>query len=88
MFYQIGDDGRVIPSGNAVIIVSDSASITLTELESTLIGAKYGNILSGSDTEIDTPVGTVYVLGVSEGTPKLFIYTGSTIPAGKAYYAE
>ncbi len=88
VFYQIGDDGRVIPCGNAVIIVSDSASITLTELESTLVGAKYGNILSGSDTEIDTPLGTVYVLGVSEGTPKLFIYTGSTIPAGKAFYAE
>ena len=88
VFYQIGEDGRVIPMSNAVIIISDVSSITLTELESTTVAAKYGNILSGSDTEIETPLGTVYVLGVSAGTPKLFVYTGSTIPAGKAYYAE
>ena len=88
VFYQIGDDGRVIPAGNAVVIVSDSASNVLTQLDNASVYPKAGNILRGSDTDIDKPAGTVYVLGVTDSAPGLYIFTGSTIPAGKAYYVS
>ncbi|MBR6001515.1 MAG: hypothetical protein IK045_01495 [Bacteroidales bacterium] len=88
LFHQVGVDGNVIPRGTAVIVVGDAASITLTKLASTEVTAYAGNILQGSDTSIAKPSGTVYVLGVA-GEPAalgFFSFSGSTIPAGKAYY--
>ena len=86
IFYRIGEDSNVIPQGTAVIIVADSSYIELIELESTSVTAREGNILAGSDTDIDTPAGTVYVLGVTGETPGFYVFSGATIPAGKAYY--
>ena len=88
VFHQIGDDGSVIPHGTAVIVVADAANITLTKLDSTDITAYAGSILQGSDAAFAKPAGTVYVLGVA-GEPAalgFYSFTGSTIPAGKAYY--
>ena len=88
IFHQIGDDGSVIPHGTAVIVVADAANITLTKLDSTDITAYAGSILQGSDAAFAKPAGTVYVLGVA-GEPAalgFYSFTGSTIPAGKAYY--
>ena len=87
VFHLIGDDGRVIPHGTAAIIVADSASVNLTAT-ATEVTAYAGNILRGSDTALAKPAGTVYVLGVA-GEPAalgFFSFSGSTIPAGKAYY--
>ena len=86
VFYQIGDNGRVIPHGTAAIIVSNVSGVSLTVLTSTTVTARAGNILLGTDTAIAKPAGTVYVLNISEGTLGLYKFTGSTIPAHKAYY--
>ena len=68
------------------IIVADAAEVTLTKLDSTEVTAHAGNILVGSDAEIAQPAGNVYVLGIVESTLGFYKYTGSAIPAGKAYY--
>ena len=86
VFYQIGDDGRVIPHGTAAIIVSNVAGVSLSVLTSTSVMAHAGNILLGTETAIAKPAGTVYVLNISGGTLGFYKFTGSTIPAHKAYY--
>ena len=86
VFHLIGYDGSVIPHDTAVIIVSDSGTVSLFGLASTTVAAYEGNILQGSDVDIATPSGTVYVLGKSGDTLGFYKFTGSTIPAGKAYY--
>lgn len=87
VFYRIGTDSNVIPKNTAVIIVADTEGpITLTKLSSTDVTAKADNILQGSDTDIAKPAGTVYVLGVVNSTLGFYPFSGSTIPAGKAYY--
>lgn len=89
VFYRIGEAGDIIPKGTAVIVVADAASVSLTKLDADPgVTPHAGNILQGSDTEIATPAGTVYVLGAA-GEPAvlgLYKYTGATIPARKAYY--
>ena len=87
VFHQIGDDGRVIPHGTAVVIVSSESSANLRILDSTDVTPYGGNILRGSDTAIDT-AGTVYVLGIVGESLGFYQFTGSTIPAGKAYYLK
>ena len=86
VFYRIGTDSNVIPKNTAVIIVADSASVTLTKLDSTDVSAKANNLLTGSDTDYTVPSGTAYVLGVVGGTLGFYPITGNTVPAGKAYY--
>ena len=96
VFYRIGANSNVIPAGTAVIIVADAADdITLTKLNSTTVTAKAGNILKGSDADVTVSEGKVngktpYVLGVAgePATLGFFPFTGSTIPAGKAYYLD
>ena len=94
VFHQIGEDGRVIPHGTAVIIAADIASITLTLLASTDVTAYDGNILQGSDTAVTVTEGKVdgktpYVLGIdSSSTLGFYKFSGATIPAGKAYYLK
>jgi ubiquitin len=85
---MIGTDGSVIPAGTAAIIVADASSVELTALASTEVTAHAGNILQGWNSAVDKPAGTVYVLSVSEETLGFYSYTGSTIPAGKAYYLK
>ena len=89
VFYRIGENSNVIPAGTAVVIVANAASVSLTKLDSEPgVTPHAGNILQGADTDIATPTGTVYVLG-AVGEPAVlgfYKYTGTTIPAGKAYY--
>lgn len=87
VFHRIGDDSNVIPHGTAVVIVADAASITLSALSSTDVTANPGNILRGTNTAIDKPAGNVYVLGANTSGEMIFKkFSGSSIPAGKAYY--
>ena len=94
--YLLGEDGTVIPEDTAVIIISDYSNITLTKSgSSTTItingsGGDHTNILNGSDTSISVAglSGTPYVLGVVGGVLGFYTYTGTNIPAGKAYYEE
>lgn len=86
VLHQIGDNGRVIPHGTAVIVMADSASVTLTRLASTTVTASPGNILLGTDTDIAKPSGVVQVLNVVDGVPCLYRFSGSTVPAHRAYY--
>lgn len=93
VFYRIGSNSDVIPADTAVIIVADSAGlsdgkVTLTKLASTTVEAKASNLLQGSDTDVTVQSGTPYVLGVVNSTLGFYPFTGSTIPAGKAYYIE
>ena len=84
--YLLGEDGSIIPSGTAVIIMADKASIALTECTSSL--SDPSNILEGANSSFTIPDGKVaFVLGIA-GSPAsigFFKYSGSSIPAGKAY---
>lgn len=86
LLHLIGTDGRVIPADTVAIIVADAPSVHLSELATTDVTAHPGNILLAHNGGIDKPAGTVYVLNVSLETPGFYTFTGSTIPAGKAYY--
>ena len=92
VFYRIGEDSNLVPHGTAVIIVADASALTggkltLTTVDASGITARPGNILKGSDTDIAKPDGNVYVLGVNgSGVMDFVKFTGSIIPAGKAYY--
>ena len=80
--------GNIIPAGTAVIIVADSPTVTLTQLDPTDVTARAGNLLSGSDSDYTIQSGTAYVLGVAGGVLGFYPLTGNTVPAGKAYYVE
>ena len=86
VFHQIGDDGCTIPRGTAVVIVASQPDVMLRILNSTTVTPREGNILKGTDVDIDKPEGTVYVLGKVEDVLDFYTFTGSTIPAGKAYF--
>ena len=90
VFHLVGEDGSVIPSATAVIIVADAASVTLSTLASTEVTAYAGNILQGSDSVVAVSglSGTPYVLNISGGTLGFYKFTGASIPAGKAYYLK
>ena len=94
--YRLGDNGRVIPAGVAVVIISDKESITLTldGGSSTIIDHSGGNQLEGSDSDVQVSGGKVnsqtpYVLSVVDGAvgfrPVADNYN-DVIPAHKAYY--
>ena len=83
----------MIPHGTAAIIVSESASIPLTQLVSTNVTAHAGSVLRGSDVNVEVTAGKVngmtpYVLGISGTTLGFYKFNGSTIPAGKAFYLK
>ena len=93
--YRLGTDGRTIPAGVAVVIISDKAEITLTRTadtsDITINGG--GNILQGSDNEvlISSLSGTPYVLGVVNGVLGFHEYVPTNsqkVPAHKAYYVQ
>lgn len=81
--YRIGD-GSIVPAGCAVVVMSDSASLTLTAI-SAAVPSVTGNILRGT-TNAANKLG-VYVMSQVNGTFGFFEYTGE-IPANKAYYVE
>ena len=91
-FYRIGKDSNVIPKRTAVVIIADNASndptmdISLTRLDSTDVTVESGkNDLLGSDSAVDNSSHNKYVLGIDNGTLGFYKYSGSSIPAGKAY---
>ena len=102
--YRLGDNGRVIPVGVAVVIIADRATINLTPNTdgSTIIDHSGGNFLHGGpvtpDGEHKVPVpgsdpevkGFPYVLSVdSNGVIGFRQFTGTdAIPAHKAYYIK
>ena len=100
VFHRIGEDSDIIPANTAVIIVADASAvtaemITLTKLDSASgITARTGNILQGSDAPVEVTDGqidgkTVYVLGKdANGTLGFYPFSGTSIPAGKAYYVK
>ena len=93
--YRLGDDGHTIPAGTAVVIISDRADIALTRTNDVSPVDIHGgtNALLGSDTPVALTGGRlggkeVYVMGVDNDHLGFYTYTGSAIPAGKAYYKE
>ena len=88
--YRLGTDGRTIPAGVAVVIISDKQDITLTldTGSATVADHSGGNILRGgpatvTDGKVDGK--TPYVLGVANGVAGFYKYTGTSIPYSKAY---
>ena len=87
-FYLVGD-GSIVPANCAVIIFADKSVVTLTATNET--AAPVGtNILQGVGvaTAVSTLVtGTqkVYVISGNNNSIGLYEYTGTTIPAYKAY---
>ena len=91
--YRLGTDGRTIPAGVAVVIISNKQDITLTldTGSATVADHSGGNILRGgpatlTDGKVDGK--TPYVLGVVEDVLGFYRYDGSSIPAQKAYLVE
>lgn len=85
--YLLGD-GNVIPANTAVIIISDTDTITLTKTDNASATVSGGaNILAGSDSDTAASgiTGTPYVLSIVNNTLGFYKFTG-TIPANKAYY--
>ena len=85
----LGDNGVVIPKETAVVIISDKASLTLTETNATVTVGD--NDLEGSDEAVPVTDGMVggkipHVLSIgSSAAIGFFKFTGASIPAGKAY---
>jgi hypothetical protein len=93
--YRLGDDGKKIPRGTPVVIVSINRIITLTRSDAVDAAsvALHGveNILQGGDEDVVLEYGKVegkipYVFGFAGGKLGFFPFTGSKIPANKAYY--
>ena len=75
---------RIIPDGNAVILKSSAATITLTTAES--YATLSGNQLKGTTVEMNGAAGNIYVL--NKGTNGVGFYklaSDGTIGANKAY---
>ena len=89
--YRLGENGRVIPAGTAVVILTDSAAIALTGTDdSSSVAVHGGNILQGSDSAVAVSglSGTPHVLGVEGSVFGFHPYDGAEIPAHKAYYVQ
>ena len=86
--YLLGE-GNVIPANTAVIIISDTDTITLTKTDNASAEVSGGaNILVGSDSDTAASgitTGTPYVLSIVNNALGFYKFTG-TIPANKAYY--
>lgn len=87
--YLLGTTGSAIPANTAVVVIADKASITLTKSDSAAASENGGgNILQGSNEAVAVSglAGTPYVLGVIGEVLGFYKYTGTEIPANKAYY--
>ncbi|MBR5043154.1 MAG: fibronectin type III domain-containing protein [Bacteroidales bacterium] len=87
VFYQFD---RIIPSGTAVIILSDKADIQLTQTDASAT-YNYPNILQGSDMPVSVSGGkvdgkAVYVFGIDKGKLGFYQFSGTQVPPGTAYY--
>ena len=81
--YRIGD-GSIVPEDCAVVIMADSASITLSATSAALPSVT-GNILRGTIAAANKL--NVYVMSQVNGVFGFFEFIGE-IPANKAYYVE
>lgn len=83
-------EGGVISQGMAVLLKAASGEFTMETIEPVLT-TNEDNVLRGSDVLIARPVGTIYVLSSKKlaedvvETMAFYKYTGSDIPANKAY---
>ena len=90
--FRLGTDGRTVPAGTAVVIISDKAEFFLTQSDDTseisINGG--GNILTGldSDLKLGVHLTVYYMLGVVDNTLGFHRFTGVLIPAHKAYYTN
>lgn len=91
--YLLGD-GSVVPAGCAVVIMATRASIALTKIDGNPSVPASGNILRGHGTDTDvsslglTGSQLVYVMNQVSGTFGFFSFSGTTIPANRAYYVQ
>ena len=90
-FYRIGD-GSIVPAGCAVIIFAEKIAVSLTATNETAtpVGT---NILRGvgvatAASTLVTGSQKVYVVSGDSDGIGLYEYTGTTIPAYKAYIVE
>ena len=74
---------RTIPAGNAVVMKSTAADIAMT-YDATATGTLADNDLKGSDEALVTPENTYMLVNGASGVG-FYHWTGSTVPAGKAY---
>ena len=90
--FRLGTDGHTIPAGTPVVIISDNAEVSyyFTDSTSPVSVNGSGNILQGSDSDVTVSglIGTPYVLSLSAGFLGFRQFTGTSIPAGKAYYVQ
>ena len=85
--YMVGD-GDVVPKGKAVVIMANAASIELTKVTDPSITV-IDNILVGTSAEKTVEAGTVYVMNKdASNNVGFYQYSGTTIPANKAYINE
>ena len=88
--YRLGD-GNIIPAGTPVIIMADAATISLTTLDSTTLTNPEDNKLNGTavataTSSLTTGGKKVYVMSKVNETLGFYEFSGTTIPANKAYY--
>ncbi|MBR4381213.1 MAG: hypothetical protein IKP48_08155 [Bacteroidaceae bacterium] len=90
--YMLGD-GDVVPAGTPVIIMGDTSSISITKLDSTTVTNPTDNKLSGTAvataaSSLTTGGKKVYVMSKVNETLGFYEFSGTTIPANKAYYVD
>lgn len=91
VLYLVGDDGSIIPKKTPVVIMADvskedSVSLSLSPVAATDVTVT-DNVLQGTAAAKTLEAGeTVYVMGKSGDNLGFYKYTGTEIPANKAYY--
>jgi len=79
-------EGAILPAYNGYLVKAATAGTYAFALSASAATAPTSD-LTGTTAEIDTPSGNVYVWGKPEGyNCGWYKYTGTTIPAGKAYF--
>ena len=91
VLYLVGDDGSIIPKKTPVVIMADistedTVSLSLSPVDATDVTVT-DNVLHGTAAAKSLEAGeTVYVMGKSGDNLGFYKYTGTEIPANKAYY--
>ena len=77
-------EDKVIPAGNAVVLLSSNETIklTYTDAEATTLA---NNVLQGSDESQTVDPSTYYVLSAKNGVVGFYLFAGTELGANKAY---
>ena len=77
-------EDKVIPAGNAVVLLSSNETITLTytDAEATTLA---NNVLQGSDESQTVDPSTYYVLSAKNDVVGFYLFAGTELGANKAY---